>query len=107
MDKTRLIKDLERHIKALKVSYENLIEILNQPLERNENEDEGENGKIKLKDSQKKVFAQGVMETATAVDDLFQKIKTKEAELEEIKNPKISKKKKKDENESDLNSRLK
>lgn len=104
MDNTTQIEDLENHINALRSSYDNLIEILNQPLER------GEDDTIKLKDAQKKAFAEGVQKSSDAADDLFAKIKSKKLELEELKNPtKASKQKKKEENEnqSDLSRRIK
>tara|TARA_R100000781_G_scaffold114332_3_gene84863 strand:+ start:2737 stop:3069 length:333 start_codon:yes stop_codon:yes gene_type:complete len=74
-------KRIKRHIEALEKSYENLIIILNEDIEKDE-----ETGKVKLKDAQKKVFAEGIMKASEAATSLIKMITDKKKELKELDN---------------------
>lgn len=78
MDK---IKRLESHIEALEKSYENIIQMLNEDIEVNK-----ETEKVALKDSQRKVYAEGIQKSAETANSLLQMIDQKTLELEAIKN---------------------
>ena len=74
---------LTKHIEALEKSCDNLIEILNEDVEKDEE------GKIKLKDLQKKTFAEGISKSAETATALLLMIKEKKTELEGLDNEKI------------------
>ena len=82
MDTTKLneekIKSLNRHIDALQTSYDNMISILSQDVEKDDNDN------IKLKDTQKRLFAQGTMEVAQAAQKLLEMIDTQKIKLESL-----------------------
>ena len=71
-------KQLEAHIKALEKGYDNVIILLNDDLEKDENDE------ITLKDDKKKIFADGVLKLAEASDALLARIKNKKDELEDL-----------------------
>ena len=76
------IKRLEKHISALEKSYDNIIEMLNEDIERDD-----ESGKIKLKDAQRKVFSEGIAKASETADSLLKMITLKYKELNDLKNP--------------------
>lgn len=80
MDKKERLKS---HIKALETAYDNMITILNDEPEKDEQ------GNIKLKDTQKKVYAEGVQKSSETASNLLDMIVKKQQELEELeKKPK-------------------
>jgi len=79
MDNEYEIK-LEKHIEALEKSYDNLIEILNEDIDKDD-----ESKKIKLKDHQIKVYAEGVQKSAETANTLLSMIKSKKDELDGIR----------------------
>lgn len=96
---------LETHITALEKGYENIIEILNEDIDKN---DEGE---ITLKDDKIKTYADGVLKAAQTADELLSRIKAKKTELEELEQPKKNKEEPKEEQKQEkpkgLNGHLK
>lgn len=97
------IKTLEKHIEALYSGYEKTIEILNKEMDTAEDKDG--NVSVLLKDSQIKVYTEGLSKCAEAADNLLQRIQEKETELEKLKNP--NKKEVKEISDNPLNNRLK
>jgi hypothetical protein len=73
---------LEKHISALETSYENIIMVLNEEIDTDD-----ETGKVKLKDNQKKIFAEGIQKSSETADNLLKMINLRYKELEELKNP--------------------
>ena len=104
MDIKKKIERHERHIEALEISYEKMIQILQKPMDKQEDEDGNET--VSLKDNQIKIFSEGQLRTAETANSLLAQISEKEDELEKIKNPN-KKRVQKEENTSHLNSRLK
>lgn len=94
--KERLIS----HIEALDVSYENIIQMLNEEIEVDE-----DTGKVKLKDAQRKLYAEGILKSSETAEALLRQIKIKQAELDEINE--VKKIKIEEEKEKGLSSRLK
>jgi GH35 family endo-1,4-beta-xylanase len=82
MKKRKEIERLENHISALETSYENIIAVLNEEIDKDD-----ETGKVKLKDNQKKVFAEGIQKSSETADNLLKMINLRYKELEELKNP--------------------
>lgn len=78
MDKEK-IQRFENHIQALETSYGNFINILNQEVET------GEDGNIKLKDTQKRIFTEGTMSTAKAADEILEMINRRKIQLKSLK----------------------
>jgi len=87
MTKSEKIDRIQKHIDALNKSYDNIILLLSEDIET-----EPENGKIKLKDTQRKVYAEGIDRSATTASNLLQMITQKEDEIEAIKKQGNSKK---------------
>jgi hypothetical protein len=87
MDKTEQIERLKTHIQALNKGYDNIIEILNEDVEKKP-EKEGEEEKIAIKDDKIKVYAEGLLKSAETADAFLTKIQVKETELENLINPK-------------------
>ena len=83
MDKNEKVKRLKNHIKALNKGYENIIEILNEDVEKKAKKD-GEDEKIALKDDKIKTYADGLLKSAETADAFLSKIQVKETELEEL-----------------------
>lgn len=72
---------LEKHIEALEKSYDNIILMLKEDIEKTDD------GKIKLKDSQRKVYAEGILKASETADSIIKQIKSKQQELDKIRNP--------------------
>lgn len=72
---------LEKHIKALDTAYENIIAILEEDIEK---ETKDGDKKVKLKDSQIKVYSEGIEKAAKTADYLLNQIKSKQLELDEL-----------------------
>ena len=97
-------QQLKTHIKALEKGYENIIEILNEDVDRNDDDE------ITLKDDKIKAYADGVSKSAQTADELLERIKVKKTELEELENEgkPIPKEKDKPKNsQNPLNRRIK
>ena len=75
------IERLEAHISALEKSYDNVIMVLNEDV------DKDKDGKVKLRDSQIKVYAEGVAKSSETANSLLIMIKDKYDELDRLKNP--------------------
>lgn len=89
-------KKLEKHIQALEKAYDNLIELLLEDVEKDDKDN------IKLKDTQRKNFAEGIQKASETATSLFEMIKVKQAELDVLKGkavpPKIPEEEKKEGN---------
>ncbi len=97
VDKERL----QKHIEALKKSYENIILILNQDIDSIEKDGVV---MISLKDDKIRVYAQGQAEAMTTSNALLKEIEIKEGELRELE----GKKPQEEKSESDdLSNRIK
>jgi hypothetical protein len=70
---------LIEHIEALNKSYDNVILLLNDDLEKDE-----KTSKVSMKDDKKKTFAEGVMKLGEASEYLLVKIKQKNEELDSL-----------------------
>lgn len=70
---------LIEHIKALNKSYDNVILLLNDDLEKDES-----TNKVSMKDDKKKTFAEGVLKLGEASEYLLKKIKEKNEELDAL-----------------------
>lgn len=83
-------EQLKEHIEALENQYVSIINLLNDPLDTDE-----ESGKIKLKDSQRKVYAEGVLKIVETADSIIERIGIKKEELNKLNNtvesPKLNK----------------
>lgn len=79
MDNTEYREKLKKHIEALEKAYDNLVEILNEDVDKDD-----ESNKIKLKDHQIKVYAEGVQKSAETANSLLDMIKAKKLELESL-----------------------
>lgn len=86
---------LKEHIEALEKGYDNTILLLNDDLDKNDDDE------ITLKDDKKKTFAEGVLKLAQTADQLISMIKIKREELEELENPKTREEKKEETKEDD------
>ena len=73
------IERLETHIEALQKSYDNMILILNQDVEKDDK------GDVKLKDTQKRIFAEGTMKVAESADSLLSMIDNQKIKLNSLK----------------------
>lgn len=71
---------LKSHITALESSYDKIISILNEDLDKDD-----ESGKLKIKDSQLKTYAEGVSKLVESADDILSRIKVKNDELSKLK----------------------
>lgn len=80
MDKNEYKQKLEKHIEALEKAYDNLIEVLNEDVDKDD-----ESNKIKLKDHQVKVYAEGVQKASETANSLLAMIKSKTDELDGLK----------------------
>lgn len=80
-DKKR--KRIEKHIKALEKSYENVIEVMKQGVEKDDD------GNVKLKDTQKRIFSEGVRTTAETATYLLDLINSKQSELDGVEEDSI------------------
>ena len=88
---------LKEHIEALEKGYDNTILLLNDDLDKNDDDE------ITLKDDKKKTFAEGVLKLAQTADQLISMIKIKREELEELENPKTREEKKEETKQEDKN----
>lgn len=69
---------LEKHIKALEKGYDNLLLILNQDLEKNED------NQVKLKDTAKEEYAKGVLKVAHTSNEVLAMINKANIDLAAI-----------------------
>jgi hypothetical protein len=77
MVKTYKVKLIE-HIEGLNKSYDNVILLLNDDLEKDDEDN------VTMKDDKKKTFAEGVMKLGEASEYLLNKIKEKNEELDSL-----------------------
>lgn len=76
---------LKKHIEALETAYDNVIVVLNEDIKKDDK------GDIKIKDTQKKIFAEGIDKLSNTADDLMKKIKESRNELDKLNKPKPKK----------------
>jgi predicted patatin/cPLA2 family phospholipase len=97
-----------RHIEALEVGYEKMLDILNKNMDKSEDEEGNET--ISLKDSQVKQFADGILKASETANSILLQIDEKEESLEKLRSPEkhsLKKAKSEEKESSALNSRLK
>lgn len=85
MDTTKRKERLVKLIEALEKSYDNLIDILNKDIDKSDKEDDKD--EIKLKDTQTKVYAEGIQKASETACNLLEMITTKQAELDKLNKP--------------------
>lgn len=77
MDKKKKNR-IEKHIKALEKSYDNVITVLQEEVKKDKD------GKVKLKDTQKRLFSEGIKTAAETATYLLDLINQKQAELDGV-----------------------
>lgn len=82
MDKK--LERLETHLRVLNKSYDNIISVMEEDVEKKKDKDT-EKETIALKDDKIKTYAEGIKKSAETLDFLFKEITLKEKELEEEK----------------------
>lgn len=75
-------KRLKKHISSLETAYDNVVSVLNEDLKKDENDN------LKIKDTEKKIYAEGIDKLASTADDLIKKIRDSKNELIKLKKPK-------------------
>lgn len=78
MDNTKKKERLQRHITALDESYGNLLLVLNKKVETDDN------GEVKLSDTKKRLYSEGVQATAETATYILDLINAKQTELDNI-----------------------
>lgn len=73
---------LSTHIKALEKSYDNIMLLLQQDIDKDEKTSE-----VKLKDSQIEIYAKGILKCSETSDYLLNQIKIKQEELDKLNSP--------------------
>lgn len=100
MDNDYTVK-LERHIEALDKAYNNLIDILLEDVAKDDDDN------VKLKDTQRKNFAEGIQKASETANNLLAMIKEKQTELDVLKGkPKEPEIPEKEEKEGNNDSKL-
>jgi hypothetical protein len=82
MDNKIEINKLKKHIEVLQKSYDNIVEVMSEDVEK-ETDDNG-NTKIALKDEKIKVYAEGQRKSAETLDFLYLSIIEKQKQLDAL-----------------------
>ena len=78
MDNTKKKERLNKHITALEESYGNLLLVLNKKVETDDN------GEVKLSDTKKRLYSEGVQATAETATYILDLINAKQTELDNL-----------------------
>lgn len=82
MDNNEKKEKLEKHIEVLKKSYDNIVEVMEEDVEK-KTDDKGKES-VALKDDKIKTYAEGIRKSAETLNYLYSEISEKEKELEKL-----------------------